>query len=94
MAKPGMPEIVYTPPNADTVPTLLALSGSYVVFDDNTAITVLDVRTGAATALTNSRPPFTTAAAAGGLIALNVLGSKGGAQLILIRASTLSDLHC
>ena len=95
MATSGMqkPEIVYTPPSADIVPTLLALSGPYVIFD-NTYITVLDTRTGAATTLTSSPSPFTTAAAAGGVIALNIVGSKGGAQLVLIRTDALTELHC
>ncbi len=88
------PVVVYRPPSADIVPALLALTGPYVIFDNNTDITVLDTRTGAATTLTSSRPPFTTAAAAAGLIALNVVGSKGGAQLVTIRRDALTELHC
>lgn len=96
MATAGMnkPDVVYTPPPANGTATLLALTGPYVIFTNNTAILALDTRTGAATTLVPSQQPFTTAAAANGIIALNVLGSKGGAQLVTLRTDALTELHC
>lgn len=96
MAKLGAakPKAVYTPPTPDVIPQLLALSGPYVIFDD-TSITALDTRTGAATTIvTGSQPGSTTAAAAGGVIALNQIGAKGGTQLALAHTTDLPELRC
>lgn len=72
----------------------LAVAGPYVIWDDGQGFTALDTRTGATATVGNTQPGFSTIATGGGTIAINQIGSKGGAQLSVGRISTLPKLTC
>lgn len=86
------PLTAYAAP-ADGIVVLLAVTGPFVIWEDATNIVALDTRTGATTVLTTVNE-FSTVQAAGGILALNYAGSKGGAQLQVIRAADLPELRC
>jgi hypothetical protein len=91
------PVTVFTASNRDAVLVPLALTGPYLIWSAPEDITVLDTRTGATTALLQTggmQQGFETAAAAHQVLALNNVGSKGGAQLMLATVSALPSLHC
>lgn len=99
MSTPAHPDpvTVFTTTDSDAVLSPLALSGPYLIWSGPGDITVLDTRTGATTALVRTgglQQGFETAAAAHQVLALNDVGSKGGAQLILTAVSALPGLHC
>jgi hypothetical protein len=54
---------------------------------------MLDTRTGA-TAKVGSPDAFSTIAAGGGTLAVNQIGSKGGAQLSIAQIASLPKLTC
>jgi outer membrane protein assembly factor BamB len=101
------PQVVYTAPSSDTVLTLEALSGPYVIFDADSGITALDTRTGAATNLEALNSPTGAAAnlelqhagdvyalAAGGMIALSLADDTGQKQIVRLSTAALPKLSC
>jgi outer membrane protein assembly factor BamB len=96
LSRPGMtaPIAVYQTP-ADGFADPLAVAGPFVIWQDTTSLVVLDTRTGAtATPFPVSGPEFIAAEAGGTILAVNQIGSKGGAQLVLAQANTLPELRC
>ncbi len=96
LSRPGMTRpvpIVQEPASAGLL-VPLAVAGPYVLWQDNTGIVALDTRTGAATVLLPPNVTFANAAANGPTLALNEIGSKGGAALLLGHIDTLPRLHC
>jgi hypothetical protein len=77
---------------ADTI-VPLAVAGPYVFWNGGTSFTMLDTRTGA-TAKVGFSDPFSTIAAGGGTLAVNQIGSKGGARLSVARITDLPELTC
>jgi hypothetical protein len=88
------PIAIYQTP-ADGFADPRAVVGPFVIWKDATSLVVLDTRTGAtATPFPASGPEFTTAAVGGTVLAINEIGSKGGAQLLLAQTNTLPELRC
>ena len=87
--------VIVTQLPADEIATPLAVVGPYVLWRSTDSIMVLDTRTGAtANVAQGAPPPFDNAAAGGGVLAVNSLGPKGGAQLFVARLADLPELHC
>ena len=96
LSRPGRkaPIAIYQT-SADGFADPLAVAGPFVIWEDTTFLVVLDTRTGAtASAFPVNGPEFTTADAGGTVLAVNEIGSKGGAQLMLAQTNTLPELHC
>lgn len=95
LGRPGMaaPLTIYeSSAAANVIP--LAVAGPFVIWDDTQTITALDTRTGATAQIGYSSPGFSTVSAGGGMLAVNQIGSKGGAQLFIARIAALPELHC
>jgi hypothetical protein len=95
LSTPSMPAPL-TLLDSATADTLipLAVGGHYVVWDDDRGFSALDTRTGATASVGTSSPGFSTVAIGGGTIAVDQIGSKGGAQLSIGRIANLPALTC
>lgn len=96
LSSPGRkaPIAIYQTP-ADGFADPRAVVGPFVIWQDTTSLVFLDTRTGAtATPFVGSSPEFTTADGGGTVLAVNEIGSKGGAQLFLAQTNTLPELRC
>jgi len=96
LSRPGVKSaIAIYQTSADGFADPRAVVGPFVMWKDTTSLVVLDTRTGAtATPFPASGPEFTTADVGGTVLAVNEIGSKGGAQLFLARTNTLPELRC
>lgn len=94
LSRPGMDSPLTVVRSASDVLVPLAVAGPFVLYDDGRVIRALDTRTGAAGTVAPSSAPWSTAAAGGGTLALNELGSRGGANLLVARIAALPALRC
>lgn len=80
--------------DASRQPKPFALISSYLVYSDGADLLALDLKTGAALRLAAFVPGIVRASAANGVLAMDTLGSKGGAHLALLHPAGLPEPHC
>ena len=87
------PMVIYEG-SADQVDTPLAVAGPYVLWRAADEIHMLDTRTGAVQRIVGVDPMTGTAAAGGGVLAVNTMGSMGGQLLYFGAVASLPEFHC